>query len=91
MELDAFFKEAIMNLPDLNEVEKAQAERIEALLMERMRSEAKQMAAILASKPNAELFGETEFQIRDRCLGLGACVFDAALEERKKGGTKGRA
>jgi len=44
----------------------------------------------LASKPNAELFGETEFQIRDRCLHLGACVFDAALEERKKGGIKGR-
>jgi hypothetical protein len=78
-------------LLELNEEQQAQAERIEALLLARMRSEAKQMAAILASKPNSELFGETEFQIRDRCLGLGACVFDAALEERKKGGTKGRA
>ena len=80
-----------MNLLDLNEEQQAQAERIEALLMERMRSEAKQMAAILASKPNSELFGETEFQIRDHCLRLGACAFDAALEERKKGGTKDRA
>ena len=79
-----------MNPLELNEEQKAQAERIEAILMERMRSEAKQMATILVSKPNANLFGETEFQIRDHCLRIGAGAFDAALNERKKGGIKDR-
>jgi hypothetical protein len=46
---------------------------------------------LLASKPNRELLGHTEFQIRDACHRIGACAVDAALEERKKGGTKGRA
>jgi hypothetical protein len=90
MELDAFFKEAVMDLPVLNEVQKAEAERIEALLLERMGSEAKLMAALLVSKPNGELFGQTEFQIREGCHRIGACALDAALEERKKRGTKVR-
>ena len=80
-----------MELPVLNDVQQAEADRIEELLLERMRSEARVMAALLASKPNRELLGRTEFQLRDACHRIGACALDAALEERKKGGTKGRA
>ena len=80
-----------MVFPILNEVQQAEANRIEELLLTRMRSEARLMATLLASKPNRELLGHTEFQIRDACHRIGACAVDAALEERKKGGTKGRA
>jgi len=79
-----------MELPILDEDQQAEADRIEELLLTRIRSEARLMAALLASKPNRELLGRTEFQIRDACHRIGACAVDAALEERKKGGTKGR-
>ena len=80
-----------MEFPILNEEQQAEADRIEELLLTRMRSEARLMATLLASKPNRELLGQTEFQLRDACHRIGACAVDAALEERKKGGTKGRA
>lgn len=79
-----------MDLPILDEAQRAGAERIEALLLERMRSEAKVMAALLISKPDGELFGQTEFEIRDSCHRIGACALDAALEERKKRGIEVR-
>jgi len=68
----------------------AEAERIEDVLMAGLRAEARRMAQLLASKPNHELLGKTEFQIRDGCHRVGARAIDAALEGRKKGGTKGR-
>jgi hypothetical protein len=40
---------------------------------------------------DAELLGKTEFEVRDRVHDLGARVIETALEERKKGGTTGRA
>ncbi len=80
-----------MEFPILNEEQEAEAGRIEQLLLTQMRSEARLMAALLASKPNRELLGQTEFQLRDACHRIGTCAVDAALEERKKGGTKDRA
>jgi len=80
-----------MCLPVLNEEQQAEADRIEDLLLARMRSEARLMATLLASKNNGELLGQTEFQLREACHRVGACALDAALEERKKGGTEGRA
>jgi len=79
-----------MEFPILNEEQQAEADRIEELLLMRMRSEARLMARLLASKPNRELLGQTEFQIRDACHRIGACAVETALEERKKGGIKGR-
>ena len=75
----------------LNKEQQAEANRIEDLLLARMRSEAKLMAELLASKPNQELLGATEFRLRDMCLQLGGCALDAALEERKKRGIEDRA
>jgi hypothetical protein len=55
--------------------------------MAKARAEVRQMARLLASKPNRELLGRTEFQIRDSCHRIAAHALDAALEQRKKGGT----
>jgi hypothetical protein len=41
----------------------------------------------LASKPDAQLLGKTEFEVRDAVHRLGAKAIETALRERKKGGT----
>lgn len=71
--------------------QEAEAERIEDILRAKAAVEIRQVARLLASKPNRELLGQTEFQIRDAVHRVGAAGIDAALEERKKGGTKGAA
>jgi len=45
----------------------------------------------LASKKDSEIFGQTEYEIRDSVHKLGAHAIETALQERKKRGTKGRA
>jgi hypothetical protein len=53
----------------------------------RAQEEVLNMARLLVSKPDAELLGQTEFHIRDRAHRLAAGAIEAALNERKKGGT----
>lgn len=45
------------------------------------------VAELLASKPDSQLFGETEFQLRDLVHRIGAKALQTAAEGRKKGGT----
>lgn len=67
------------------------AERIEAIVMESMREDIHALACLLACKEARELLGQTEFQVRDGVHKIGAKMVETALQERKKGGTKGRA
>lgn len=73
---------------ELDEQRQAEVERLEELVLAKMRAEARKMAELLASKPNQELFGATEFALRDVCLEFGCGMLEAALEERKKRGIK---
>lgn len=73
---------------ELTAEQQAEAEFIEDVLAGAMRVEARQIARMLASKENRELFGRTEFQLRDLLHGLGRRAIDAALESRKKRGTE---
>lgn len=75
---------------ELTAEQEAEAERIEDIVLAQMRVEARRMARLLASKSNRELLGRTEFQLREACHRLGAAAIDAALEQRKKGGTADR-
>lgn len=68
-----------------------EAERIADILKAKAAVEITYIARLLASKENRELLGRTEFQIRDAVHRLGAAGIDAALHERKKGGTADRA
>lgn len=68
--------------------QQAEADRIEEILKGAASVEIRRIAELLASKENGELFGETEFQLRDILLGLGSRALDAALSERKKRDTK---
>jgi hypothetical protein len=58
--------------------------------METAHEEVVAIAEHLASKPDNKLLGKTEFEVRDRVHKIGAKAVETALNERKKGGTKGR-
>lgn len=76
---------------ELTAQQRADAEVIADVLMAKMRIEAQHIAELLASKSNGELFGATEFQVRDMLMRLGREAFATALEERKKRGPEGPA
>ena len=44
------------------------------------------VAKLLANKPDEKLFGDTEFELRDHVLRLGARSLEAAAKERQKKG-----
>lgn len=68
---------------ELNEDEKRIYERLEPLFEE----ERRRMARALAGGP---LFGQKEFELRDRVHDLGARALEVAADERqKKGGIRG--
>ena len=67
----------------LNEDERRIYERLEPLFEQ----ERRRMAQALASGP---LFGQKEFELRDRVHDLGAKALEVAADERqKKGGIRG--
>lgn len=70
--------------PEQNE----EAERIYRILKTRIDTDLWQLAELLASKQDHQIFGATEFEVRDRVHRIGAEAIQTALEERKKRGTK---
>jgi len=71
--------------------QEAEAQRIYHILRQSCDRDLLALARLLASKPDRELLGKTEFEVRDRVHAIGAKAVETALQERKKGGTKGRA
>jgi hypothetical protein len=76
---------------DLTAEQKAEAQRLFEALQGPFLDEARRLAELLASKPDAQLLGKTEFEVRDAVHRLGATALQTALQGRKKGGTRGRA
>ncbi len=72
---------------DLTPEQEAEARRSFDTLKQTTDADLMALARLLAAKPDAELLGATEFQVRDRVLRLGAKALEAALDGRKKGGT----
>jgi hypothetical protein len=71
---------------ELDEEQEAESQRIYERLRGAFDEELKRMARFMASKPNHELFGQTEFELRDRVHELGARVLETAADERQKKG-----
>jgi hypothetical protein len=71
--------------------EESQAERIYEGMREAFEKEGRLLSRLLASKPDSEILGQTEYQVRDAVHRLGAQAIELALAERKKRGTKDRA
>jgi hypothetical protein len=71
--------------------QQAQADRIEQRLLELVRGDLRELAEHLASKPDDQLLGTTEYEVRDRVHRIGARALEAALAGREKGATAGPA
>ena len=71
---------------ELNEDQEAESQRIYERLEAAFDQERMRMARLMASKGNHELFGQTEYEVRDRVHELGARVLETAAEERQKKG-----
>jgi hypothetical protein len=72
---------------DLTADQEAEARRIYDALRHSADAELLALARLLARKADGELFGATEFQVRDAVHRIGARAIEAALDGRKKGGT----
>lgn len=70
----------------LTQEQEAEAQRIAQVVLEASRQDILAMARLLASKPDRQLLGQTEFEVRDLCHNIGAKAVETALDERKKGG-----
>jgi hypothetical protein len=77
--------------PSLTPDQAAEAEQIFQVLREASEDEQWRIAQLLASKSDHQLLGETEYQVRDLVHRIGAKALQAALDGRKKGGTRDRA
>ena len=71
--------------------QEAEAQHVAAIIAKRAQEETLLMVRILMSKPDSQLLGPSEFEIRDRAHQFAANVIETVLNERKKGGTKVRA
>jgi hypothetical protein len=76
-----------MSLPELPPEQAAEAERIYQALRAASDAELRRIAHLLASKPDDQLLGRTEFEVRDRVHRIGARAIEVALSGRKGGAT----
>ncbi len=80
-----------MSLSHLTPEQADLAERIYQTLRQAADSDLRGLAELLASKPDRQLLGPTEFEVRDRVHTIGAKAIETAVNQRKKGATGGRA
>ena len=70
-------------LSGLSAEKEAEAQVLAARIRELADDELVQMARLLVSKPEHEIFGDTEFELRDIVLQVGAKVLEEHLREKK--------
>jgi hypothetical protein len=68
----------------MSEEQFAEAQRLFEVLQEAHHDEQWRMACLLTMKADGELFGQTEFEVRDRVLRMGAQAMEAAVNGRRK-------
>lgn len=61
-------------------------QRLYELLREACDDDIRRMAKLLAGKDDSNLFGQTEFELRDQVHVLGAKALEVVAEERQKKG-----
>jgi hypothetical protein len=80
-----------MSTPDLTPEQEAHAQELAKTMLKALEGDVLQMTRLLASKPDHQVLGQTEFQIRDLVHQIGAKAIQAELEARQKKVTKDRA
>jgi len=76
-----------MSRPQLTAQQEAEVERLMQMLREKTDQDFRELAELLVRKEDGELFGATEFEVRDLVHGIGAKALATTLAERKKRGT----
>lgn len=83
--------EGLLRNPGSEAEEAAETERVVGLVMKAMEGDVREIAKAIVSRRDGELLGSGEFDLRDRVLKAACHVLEAALNDRKKGGTLGAA
>ena len=71
---------------DRTSEEFAEVQRVHDVLSKAMDREIWQIAELMVGKRDDQLFGETEFELRDKVLRMGATAMEATVDDRKKRG-----
>ena len=71
---------------ELTQEQEELAQRIYQRLQTKMNEELLAMARLMASKPDHEIFGKGEFELRDKLHQVGATIVAEAANERSKKG-----
>jgi hypothetical protein len=74
---------------ELTAEQEAEAQRIEEILVEASRKDIRELARLMASKQDHEIFGQTEYEVRDLVHRIGAKALEATANERSKKGVPG--
>jgi len=69
----------------------AEAQRHFEVMKKATEADLWRIACLMAGKADDQLFGRTEFEVRDQAMRIGAKAVETAVEGRKKGGTQGAA
>ena len=77
-----------MDLPNLTAEQAEAAEQLYQAIRVNADAKIRELAVLMASKPDNQLLGSTEFQVRDLVHQIGAEAIQTAVNQRKKGGTK---
>jgi hypothetical protein len=72
----------MLTIPLTTEQE-SEAKVLEAKIQTAVQKEVADLARLMVSKSDRELFGVTEFQVRDLVLRIGAKVYAEHLREKK--------
>lgn len=72
-----------MSKVDLSPEQESEAKVLEERLRQAAGEELKQLARLLVSKKEHEIFGTTEYQVRDILLRVGAQVYEEYLRKKK--------
>ncbi len=71
--------------------ELAEVQRVHDVLLNAMDRELWRIAELMVGKRDDQLFGQTEFTLRETALRMGAQALQATVNDRKKRGIKGAA
>jgi len=71
-----------------NAEQSAEVERVTAFVMKAIENDVRGIAQLMGGKRDEELFGQTEFELRDKILRLASHALEATVNDRKKGGTR---
>src|SRR5450755_1005526 len=73
-----------MATPSLSPEQVLEATQLEAKIRLAIDKEVVALASLLAGRSDKDLFGQTEFEVRDLVLRIGAKAYEELLREKKR-------